>query len=499
MAAQQQSLLNVQSNLANVIKNIESNLFTRIQRLENNVIDKIESSSSNKNPDSSTKLYEPPSQAVVDDIFARHEATISSLQPGQALRVQQYANTVMPVPVSQTQLDAFGAAISAALPNATMSITGLNGGFVLEQAIDMDWSTYGKENFNNPNLIEASTPFVIAVMPFIATSSSFTVAHFARHDEVDAVRSHFTEQGGHLGSYDTWPNKNKAINNILLNGAAPEVAEQMARAFFEAVPFDTYQLSGILDQLPVGATVDVNYFDANKAWAGSAIMPTLNPDDANPSAYVVARAAELKALHADKLPANPGEVLMIVELGRSVALTADEQVAFEANGATYSTISGVTVTQYDSSSLLIKETIEIDDYTAFGVPWQGIFGDVAVAGYAASAAAPANGTATTLDPNTYLENIAAANTFTRQYIFTYPGEREAVLSLWNSTASSPTFAEMSATTQEFQTSFLQLTGVTDPAALAAAQAAFPTAGYLANAKSAVEFYSGGYSLVVQEA
>ena len=48
MAAQQQSLLNVQSNLANVIKNIESNLFTTIQRLENNVIDKIESSSSNK-------------------------------------------------------------------------------------------------------------------------------------------------------------------------------------------------------------------------------------------------------------------------------------------------------------------------------------------------------------------------------------------------------------------------------------------------------------------
>ena len=45
MAARQQSLLNVQNNLANVIKNIESNLFTRIQRLENNVIDKIDSSS----------------------------------------------------------------------------------------------------------------------------------------------------------------------------------------------------------------------------------------------------------------------------------------------------------------------------------------------------------------------------------------------------------------------------------------------------------------------
>ena len=40
MAAQQQSLLNVQNNLANVIKNIESNLVTRIDRLENNVIDK---------------------------------------------------------------------------------------------------------------------------------------------------------------------------------------------------------------------------------------------------------------------------------------------------------------------------------------------------------------------------------------------------------------------------------------------------------------------------
>ena len=58
MAAQQQSLLNVQSNLANVIKNIESNLFTKIQRLENNVIDKIDSSSSNKKPDPSTELYD---------------------------------------------------------------------------------------------------------------------------------------------------------------------------------------------------------------------------------------------------------------------------------------------------------------------------------------------------------------------------------------------------------------------------------------------------------
>ena len=38
MSAKQQSLLNVQNNLANVIKNIESNLFTRIERLENNVI-----------------------------------------------------------------------------------------------------------------------------------------------------------------------------------------------------------------------------------------------------------------------------------------------------------------------------------------------------------------------------------------------------------------------------------------------------------------------------
>ena len=45
MSAKQQSLLNVQSNLANVIKNIESNLFTRIQRLENDVVDKIDSPS----------------------------------------------------------------------------------------------------------------------------------------------------------------------------------------------------------------------------------------------------------------------------------------------------------------------------------------------------------------------------------------------------------------------------------------------------------------------
>ena len=48
MAARQQSLLNVQNNLANVIKNIESNLFTRIQRLENNVIKGIDDSSEQK-------------------------------------------------------------------------------------------------------------------------------------------------------------------------------------------------------------------------------------------------------------------------------------------------------------------------------------------------------------------------------------------------------------------------------------------------------------------
>ena len=44
MAAQQQSLLNVQNNLANVIKNIESNLVTRIKRLENTLLDKIDDS-----------------------------------------------------------------------------------------------------------------------------------------------------------------------------------------------------------------------------------------------------------------------------------------------------------------------------------------------------------------------------------------------------------------------------------------------------------------------
>ena len=38
MEAKQQSLLNVQNNLANVIKNIESNLFKRNQKLENNVL-----------------------------------------------------------------------------------------------------------------------------------------------------------------------------------------------------------------------------------------------------------------------------------------------------------------------------------------------------------------------------------------------------------------------------------------------------------------------------
>ena len=46
MAAQEQSLLNVQNNLANVIKNIESNLFKRIQKLENNVLTNITTSTS---------------------------------------------------------------------------------------------------------------------------------------------------------------------------------------------------------------------------------------------------------------------------------------------------------------------------------------------------------------------------------------------------------------------------------------------------------------------
>ena len=46
MEAKQQSLLNVENNLANVIKNIESNLFKRIQKLENNVLTNITTSTS---------------------------------------------------------------------------------------------------------------------------------------------------------------------------------------------------------------------------------------------------------------------------------------------------------------------------------------------------------------------------------------------------------------------------------------------------------------------
>ena len=68
MAAQQQSLLNVQSNLANVIKNIESNLITRIDRLENNVIDNIYSSSGQK-PEPPTRL---PIEARAEELRQRH-------------------------------------------------------------------------------------------------------------------------------------------------------------------------------------------------------------------------------------------------------------------------------------------------------------------------------------------------------------------------------------------------------------------------------------------
>ena len=218
--------------------------------------------------------------------------------------------------------------------------------------------------------------------------------------------------------------------------------------------------------------------------------------DSSPSNKNPDRATQLKELHSDKLPEKPGEVLMIVEFERSVALTADEQVAFAANGVTYSTIPGVTVTHYDSSSLLVRETIEIDDYTNFGIPWQSIFGDVLFGGYAASAEDPANGIATTLNPNTYAADIAKGTTSTRQYIFTYAGEREAVEALWSSTASSPTWEQMAESTQGIYNIVLATQGVTD---LAAARAAFPTDSYLANAKAAVEDLGGGFTLVVQEA
>ena len=81
MAAQQQSLLNVQNNLANVIKNIESNLFTRIQRLENNVIDKIDNSSSNKKPETSTRV---PIEVRAEELRQRHADKMPTA-PGQVL------------------------------------------------------------------------------------------------------------------------------------------------------------------------------------------------------------------------------------------------------------------------------------------------------------------------------------------------------------------------------------------------------------------------------
>ena len=81
MAAQQQSLLNVQNNLANVIKNIESNLFTRIQRLENNVIDKIEGSSSNKKPETSTRV---PIEVRAEELRQRHADKMPTA-PGEVL------------------------------------------------------------------------------------------------------------------------------------------------------------------------------------------------------------------------------------------------------------------------------------------------------------------------------------------------------------------------------------------------------------------------------
>ena len=90
MSAKQQSLLNVQNNLANVIKNIESNLFTRIQRLENNVIKGIDDSSEQK-PD-----YIVIGSGPAGSSFARRmvEAghSILMLEQGNDLRNTKYIN-----------------------------------------------------------------------------------------------------------------------------------------------------------------------------------------------------------------------------------------------------------------------------------------------------------------------------------------------------------------------------------------------------------------------
>ena len=86
MAAQQQSLLNVQNNLANVIKNIESNLFTRIQRLENNVIKGIDDSSEQKPANALANRL----AAAVDEFLASTGApgaSVEILRPTGAIHV----------------------------------------------------------------------------------------------------------------------------------------------------------------------------------------------------------------------------------------------------------------------------------------------------------------------------------------------------------------------------------------------------------------------------
>ena len=81
MAAQQQSLLNVQNNLANVIKNIESNLVTRIQRLENTLLDKIDDSYTVV----LTWVYDPPVTAATAEFLVALGEKVAQVMPARGI------------------------------------------------------------------------------------------------------------------------------------------------------------------------------------------------------------------------------------------------------------------------------------------------------------------------------------------------------------------------------------------------------------------------------
>lgn len=74
MAAQQQSLLNVQKNLSETIINVENNLTNAIEDIEKNIINKIHNNNNNKNNSSIVIIYSGATDKGANSIIANYIA-----------------------------------------------------------------------------------------------------------------------------------------------------------------------------------------------------------------------------------------------------------------------------------------------------------------------------------------------------------------------------------------------------------------------------------------